>query len=155
MPRHQPSSSRRYVQTKHLAVLKETACPEGSLLNTPLGMEHQMPAVLTDASPGGAGPQVCTPAEAAVEVHGVSKTFGAGETAVHALEDVSIAIRTNEFFTLLGPSGCGKTTLLRLIAGFEHPTQGAILLQGEDISTSRRTSGRSTRFSRATRCFRT
>ena len=114
-----------------------------------------MSAVLTDAPPGGAGPQVSRPAEVAVELRGVSKIFGAGETAVHALEDVSIAIRANEFFTLLGPSGCGKTTLLRLIAGFEHPTQGTILLQGEDIATSRPTGARSTRFSRATRCFRT
>jgi spermidine/putrescine transport system ATP-binding protein len=45
-----------------------------------------------------------------------------------------VSIRENEFFTLLGPSGCGKTTLLRLIAGFEHPTGGRILLYGEDIS---------------------
>jgi spermidine/putrescine transport system ATP-binding protein len=97
-------------------------------------MEHQMSAVLTDARPGGAGPQVSSPADVAIELRSVSKVFGRGETAVHALDDVSIAIRANEFFTLLGPSGCGKTTLLRLIAGFEHPTQGTILLQGEDIS---------------------
>ena len=45
-----------------------------------------------------------------------------------------MTIRENEFFTLLGPSGCGKTTLLRLIAGFEHPTGGAIRLHGEDIA---------------------
>jgi len=93
-----------------------------------------MSAVLTDARPGGAGPQVSSPADVAIELRSVSKVFGRGETAVHALDDVSIAIRANEFFTLLGPSGCGKTTLLRLIAGFEHPTQGTILLQGEDIS---------------------
>jgi spermidine/putrescine transport system ATP-binding protein len=45
-----------------------------------------------------------------------------------------VAIRSNEFFTLLGPSGCGKTTLLRLVAGFEHPTSGVIRLDGADIS---------------------
>ena len=45
-----------------------------------------------------------------------------------------MTIRENEFFTLLGPSGCGKTTLLRLIAGFEQPTSGTILLEGRDIS---------------------
>ena len=93
-----------------------------------------MPAALTDAPPDGAGPQVSRPAEVAVELRGVSKIFGAGEAAVQALDDVSLAIRANEFFTLLGPSGCGKTTLLRLIAGFEHPSRGAILLHGEDIS---------------------
>ncbi|MEZ5773512.1 MAG: ABC transporter ATP-binding protein [Hyphomicrobiaceae bacterium] len=71
----------------------------------------------------------------AVTAERVSKIFGAGGDEVRAVDDVSIAIRENEFFTLLGPSGCGKTTLLRLIAGFEHPTRGRILLGGEDIST--------------------
>ncbi len=64
----------------------------------------------------------------------VTKVFGNGEQAFKALDQVSVAIENNEFFTLLGPSGCGKTTLLRLIAGFEHPTEGSIELHGEDIS---------------------
>ncbi|MCR5858243.1 ABC transporter ATP-binding protein [Mesorhizobium sp. J428] len=51
-----------------------------------------------------------------------------------ALDNVSVVIRENEFFTLLGPSGCGKTTLLRLIAGFDFPTDGQILLYGDDIA---------------------
>ena len=51
-----------------------------------------------------------------------------------ALDQVSLEIQENEFFTLLGPSGCGKTTLLRLIAGFEHPTQGQVRLYREDIT---------------------
>ena len=71
---------------------------------------------------------------AAVEAKGVTKVFGAGQDAVRALDGVSVTIRENEFFTLLGPSGCGKTTLLRLIAGFEFPTEGEILLYGEDIA---------------------
>lgn len=58
----------------------------------------------------------------------------AGQKPVKALDSVSLAIRENEFFTLLGPSGCGKTTLLRLIAGFEFPNTGEILLDGEDIA---------------------
>jgi spermidine/putrescine transport system ATP-binding protein len=70
----------------------------------------------------------------AIEVRGVSKLFGTGEAQVAALDNVSVAIRENEFFTLLGPSGCGKTTLLRLIAGFDYPTEGEILLYGEDIA---------------------
>ncbi len=70
----------------------------------------------------------------AVEAIGVSKVFGQDEDRVVALDKVRVAIRENEFFTLLGPSGCGKTTLLRLIAGFDHPTEGSILLQGKDIS---------------------
>jgi spermidine/putrescine transport system ATP-binding protein len=72
---------------------------------------------------------------AAIEAKGVSKVFqGASQDSVRALDDVSVAIRENEFFTLLGPSGCGKTTLLRLIAGFDFPTEGEILLYGEDIA---------------------
>ncbi|HUS55212.1 MAG TPA: ABC transporter ATP-binding protein [Thermohalobaculum sp.] len=70
----------------------------------------------------------------AIAVERVTKVFGAGASAVRALDDVSVTIRQNEFFTLLGPSGCGKTTLLRLIAGFDHPSAGTILLQGTDIS---------------------
>ena len=70
----------------------------------------------------------------AIDIRRVSKHFGFGQDAVRALDDVSLTIRENEFFTLLGPSGCGKTTLLRLIAGFEHPTEGRIILYGEDIS---------------------
>ncbi|TCT09848.1 spermidine/putrescine transport system ATP-binding protein [Tepidamorphus gemmatus] len=73
-------------------------------------------------------------AHAAIEVRGVTKAFGVQPDWVVALDDVSVEIRQNEFFTLLGPSGCGKTTLLRLIAGFDHPTQGTILLAGQDIS---------------------
>jgi spermidine/putrescine transport system ATP-binding protein len=71
--------------------------------------------------------------ESAVEARGVSKHFGHGPDAVRALDDVSVIIRENEFFTLLGPSGCGKTTLLRLIAGFELPTSGEILIGGEPV----------------------
>jgi spermidine/putrescine transport system ATP-binding protein len=71
----------------------------------------------------------------AIDVRGVTKVFvGAKGNDFKALDNVSVAIRENEFFTLLGPSGCGKTTLLRLIAGFEFPTEGQILLHGEDIA---------------------
>ena len=73
--------------------------------------------------------------EIAVDVKNVSKIFNPdSDSPVTALDNVSVAIRNNEFFTLLGPSGCGKTTILRLIAGFEHPTEGQILLNNEDIS---------------------
>ena len=69
----------------------------------------------------------------AIAATSLIKVFGAGDSAFKALDNVSINIRQNEFFTLLGPSGCGKTTLLRLIAGFEQPTSGTILLNGENI----------------------
>src|SRR5262249_25290389 len=62
---------------------------------------------------------------------GLTKIFGGG--AVPAVDDVSLSIRENEFFTLLGPSGCGKTTTLRLIAGFETPESGSILLRGQRL----------------------
>ena len=69
-----------------------------------------------------------------ISASNIVKSFGQGEAAVRALDDVSIAIEKGEFFTLLGPSGCGKTTLLRCIAGFETPTSGTILLSGRDIT---------------------
>ena len=52
-----------------------------------------------------------------------------------AVDDVSLSIYQREFFALLGPSGCGKTTLLRMLAGFETPSEGHITLDGTDIST--------------------
>ncbi|HQY44875.1 MAG TPA: ABC transporter ATP-binding protein [Paracoccaceae bacterium] len=70
----------------------------------------------------------------AVEARTISKHFGQGENVVKALDNVSVSIGQGEFFTLLGPSGCGKTTLLRMIAGFESPTSGQILLDGQDIT---------------------
>ncbi len=75
-----------------------------------------------------------TNSKIAIDVRGVSRVFKApGQAAVAALDNVSVGIKQNEFFTLLGPSGCGKTTLLRLIAGFDFPTDGQIMLYGEDI----------------------
>ena len=83
---------------------------------------------------GGEG-NILTAIRPAVEAKGVTRIFrGTGQDQVRALDNVSVAIRENEFFTLLGPSGCGKTTLLRLIAGFDFPTAGEILLYGQDIA---------------------
>src|SRR5512136_1672355 len=66
---------------------------------------------------------------ALLEIRKVTRRFG----ALTAVDDVSVAIETGEFFTLLGPSGCGKTTLLRMIAGFDLPDAGAIFLDGRDL----------------------
>lgn len=68
--------------------------------------------------------------ENSVEIVGVTKRF----ESFTAVKDVSLSIRRGEFFSLLGPSGCGKTTLLRMIAGFEQPDEGQLLLDGEDIT---------------------
>lgn len=65
--------------------------------------------------------------EAAVELVSVTKRFG----HVVAVRDMSLKIRDGEFFSLLGPSGCGKTTTLRMIGGFELPTEGEVLIAGE------------------------
>ena len=66
----------------------------------------------------------------AVELRGLRKAFG----DVVAVRDVSLEVRGGEFTTLLGPSGCGKTTLLRMIAGFETPDAGRILISGRDVT---------------------
>ncbi len=68
-----------------------------------------------------------------IEVDRIQVRFGDGPNAFVALNDVSVTIGESEFFTLLGPSGCGKTTLLRSIAGFIRPREGAIRLAGQDI----------------------
>ena len=67
---------------------------------------------------------------ALLEIQDVTRRFG----DFTAVDKVSLSIRAGEFFTLLGPSGCGKTTLLRMIAGFDVPDGGAILLDGEDLA---------------------
>ncbi len=63
-----------------------------------------------------------------VELEHVTKRFG----VLTAVIDLSLEIAAGEFFTLLGPSGCGKTTTLRMVAGFEQPTEGRILIDGVD-----------------------
>src|SRR5215472_11914312 len=63
-----------------------------------------------------------------IEIQGVTKKFG----EFTAVDDVSLNIYQGELFSLLGGSGCGKTTLLRMLAGFETPTSGRILIDGVD-----------------------
>ena len=84
----------------------------------------------TSGTAGSVAPIAASAAAPDVEIIGVTKRFG-DVTAVDAM-DLSIARGT--FYSLLGPSGCGKTTTLRMIAGFEQPTEGEILLAGQPIA---------------------
>jgi ABC-type Fe3+/spermidine/putrescine transport system ATPase subunit len=68
--------------------------------------------------------------EATLELRRVSKTFG----DVVAVDNVSFRVAQGEFLCIVGPSGCGKTTTLRMIAGFERPTAGEILINGVDVA---------------------
>ena len=68
-----------------------------------------------------------------IEIRDVSKTFGTGDHRVVALDKVSLDIDSGEFTVLIGPSGCGKSTLLYLLAGFEKPGDGSILLDGRPV----------------------
>lgn len=69
-----------------------------------------------------------------VDVEDVSKFYESQDGRVHALEDISFGVRSGEFVCLLGPSGCGKTTLLRIIAGFESPSEGIIEVNGRAVT---------------------
>ncbi|MEE8391720.1 MAG: ABC transporter ATP-binding protein [Anaerolineae bacterium] len=67
---------------------------------------------------------------AVVETRGIKKYFG----QVKAVDDIDLVIKEGELLVILGPSGCGKTTLMRLIAGLERPTAGAVLIGGQDVT---------------------
>src|SRR5207302_6238554 len=65
-----------------------------------------------------------------VELLGIGKVFG----TTSAVRDLTLRVERGIFFSLLGPSGCGKTTTLRLIAGFEQPTTGRVMIRGTDVA---------------------
>ena len=69
----------------------------------------------------------------AIEIKNINKSFEGKNKNLSVLENINLTINDGEFICLLGPSGCGKTTLLRLIAGLEHPTSGEIIANGEVV----------------------
>lgn len=86
-----------------------------------------------------------------IELKGIKKRF---EDNFEAVKDFNLQVKKGEFVTFLGPSGCGKTTTLRMIAGFDIPTEGQILLNGEDISKLPPNKRRLIRYFRDMRYFR-
>ena len=70
----------------------------------------------------------------AARVQGLSKTYGAGETGVRALDDVTVGIRRGEFTAIMGPSGSGKSTLMHIMAGLDAPTSGRAWIGGVALS---------------------
>jgi spermidine/putrescine transport system ATP-binding protein len=71
----------------------------------------------------------------AIELVSVAKQFTIRTDVVSAVDHIDLAIEQGEFFSMLGPSGCGKTTTLRMIAGFEEPSSGKVLLYGSDVTS--------------------
>jgi putative spermidine/putrescine transport system ATP-binding protein len=88
------------------------------------------PTILAGAAAAPAAVPAVPSASAAVQLEGATKRYG----DVLAVDGIDLEVRDGEFFSMLGPSGSGKTTTLRMIAGFELPTAGRILLHGVDVS---------------------
>src|SRR6202011_5067885 len=81
---------------------------------------------LTPAVPAGAGP--------AVSAHDITRDYGAGDTAVHALRGVSLEVERGELTAIMGPSGSGKSTLMHILAGLDRPTSGSVSIDGVEIT---------------------
>lgn len=72
--------------------------------------------------------------EPLIRTSNLTKTYGAGTTAVHALDGVTLSVEPGEFFAIMGPSGCGKSTLLNLLGALDQPTGGEVWVAGEDLA---------------------
>ena len=69
-----------------------------------------------------------------VRVENLTKVYGSGETAVRALDQLSVEVKAGEFVAVMGPSGCGKSTLLNMLGALDQPTEGTVWVAGEDLS---------------------
>ena len=69
-----------------------------------------------------------------IETLHLSKIYGSGETAVHALDDVTLTVASGEFVAIMGPSGCGKSTLLNMLGALDQPTEGEVWVAGENLA---------------------
>ena len=72
--------------------------------------------------------------EPIIRVENVTKIYGSGDTAVRALDELSVEVQTGEFVAVMGPSGCGKSTLLNMLGALDQPTEGRVWVAGEDLS---------------------
>ncbi len=91
-------------------------------------------------------------AENIIELKHITKVYS--DNGFKAVDDFNLEVKRGEFVTFLGPSGCGKTTTLRMIAGFELPSSGEILLDGRDIAHLPANKDRLTRYFSGMPCFR-
>ena len=89
---------------------------------------------MNEAQAAGATAVTAEDPEIIVAVHEVSRTFGSGHTAVHALREVSFTIRRGQLVAVCGRSGSGKTTLLNIIGGLDAPTSGSLEVAGQDVT---------------------
>ena len=72
--------------------------------------------------------------DAIVRIENLTKIYGSGETAVRALDGLTVEVQTGEFVAVMGPSGCGKSTLLNMLGALDQPTEGTVWVAGEDLS---------------------
>ena len=97
--------------------------------------------------------------EPIVRVENLTKIYGGGETAVRALDQLSVEVKAGEFLAVMGPSGCGKSTLLNMLGALDQPTEGTVWVAGEDLSKTEKCGSFSSQNGRVssfnfTTCFR-